>query len=210
MTRSVDPYPATFSSHDHGLVLAETSDVGSDDRVAGVFERSLLCRLDSLWQDQQQQQVLRNFRPGVCRSVEGRDGDHIPPRPRLADLREVRRGIIRVANRQHATIRAVAKASTASKIDFGTPQACLLTSVDSAHDSHGTPIDRDQPAELFPPGPRLLLAIDRDAARKAAPAMSPADERHRSAWTCLVVGSCRCKRVFSLVSSHHPTAREAP
>ena len=104
----------------------------------------------------------------------------------------------------------VAKASTASKIDFGTPQACLPTSVDSAHDSHGTPIDRDQPAELFPPGPRLLLAIDRDAARKAAPAMSPADERHRSAWTCLVVGSCRCKRLFSLVSSHHPTAREAP
>lgn len=104
----------------------------------------------------------------------------------------------------------VAKASTASKIDFGTPQACLPTSVDSAHDSHGAPIDRDQPAELFPPGPRLLLAIDRDAARKAAPAMSPADERHRIAWTCLVVGSCRCKRVFSLVSSHHPTAREAP
>ena len=104
----------------------------------------------------------------------------------------------------------VAKASTASKIDFGTPQACLPTSVDSAYESLERRLIVINRLSSFRSGPRLLLATDRDAARKAAPAMSPADERHRIAWTCLVVGSCRCKRVFSLVSSHHPTAREAP
>src|SRR5215203_1923463 len=49
---AVHPYPATFSPHDHRLVLAEASDVGRDDRTAGAFERSFLCCLDPLGQDQ--------------------------------------------------------------------------------------------------------------------------------------------------------------
>jgi len=49
---AVHPDPASFSSHDHRLVLAESGDVGGDDRAASPFEGSLLCRLDPLGQDQ--------------------------------------------------------------------------------------------------------------------------------------------------------------
>jgi hypothetical protein len=34
--------PAAFPAHDHGLVLAKASDVGSDDRAFGALDASLL------------------------------------------------------------------------------------------------------------------------------------------------------------------------
>jgi hypothetical protein len=130
--------------------FAETSDVGSDDQAA-VCSSVLLCRLDPLWQDQQQQ-VLRNFLSGVCRSVEAETVTTCHPDRGLQICAKCDEGSSGLPIASTRPFDLVAKASTASKIDFRTPQACLPTSVDSTHETPGTPIDRDQPAEIFPPG----------------------------------------------------------
>jgi hypothetical protein len=121
VTRSVDPYPADLLSHDHGLVLAETNDVGSDGRAAGVFERSLLCRLDPLWQDQQHQ-VLRNFLSGVSKAE---TVTTFHPDRGLQICAKCDEGSSGLPIASTRPFELVAKASTASKIGFGTPQACL-------------------------------------------------------------------------------------
>ena len=62
MVGPVRTYPATFTAHDHRLVLTEACDVGSDDRAPSPFQGPFLCRLDPLGQDQRVIRNVQNWR----------------------------------------------------------------------------------------------------------------------------------------------------
>ena len=138
-------------------------------------------------------------------SSAGRDGDHMPARSGLADLSEVRRGIIRVANCQHRHFELVANASMASKIDFGTPHASSTKISGAQRESPGMPIDHDPPA--CDQRSHAPLVIELDTAGEIPLAMSLADEAPQDRVTCFVVGPVAVANGSSLVWSHHATAQ---
>ena len=148
--------------------------------------------------------------------VEGRDGDHMPARSGLADLSEVRRGIIRVANCQHRHFELVANASMASKIDFGTPHASS-TKISGAQRVNPLECRLIMIRRLVTKGDEFLsagshapLVIELDTAGEIPLAMSLADVAPQDRVNLLRRGSCcRGEWVFSRMEPSRDCPRDA-
>ena len=121
----------------------KTSDVGSDDRAAGVVRafasvspRSTLARSAA-----GPEKLSRRCTPGVSK-VE----TVTPPDPAYRFARSVTAGSSGLPIASTRPFELVAKASTASKIDFGTPATVDQDQWVQRMSFPGRPIDRDQPA----------------------------------------------------------------